>query len=94
MYLALFLSVKQRFSLSLLTTDEVPLYLTYSTLHIIFNVHKTGLLYCFQINIRSSKKTAQVPFLRILDVTIAIPVSEKKSLPVLKTSLIRAGKLT
>jgi len=32
----------------------------YSTVHTIFNVHKAGLLYCFERNIRSLSKIKQV----------------------------------
>ena len=38
------------------------MYIRYGTIHIIFIVHKAGLLFCFEGNIRSLRKITQFPF--------------------------------
>ena len=57
---------------------ESTLYLRYETIHIIFNVHKAGLLYIVSTEISSRQaKLHKFFFLRILGVRISISASEQ-----------------
>ena len=55
------------------------MYLRYGTIHIIFSVHKAGLFYCFERNIRSSRNIKQVPFYADL-VLESLYLCQKKNL--------------